>query len=1113
MSNRIAINCLICLFAAIFMTPAMTTAQERSISGRVTSPEDELGLPGVTIMIKGTVQGTTTDMNGTFTLPGVTPTDTLIFRYVGYEPQEVRVGDQKVIYLVMVPSAEMLDEVVVTALGVKRQKRDIGYSTEKIDANMVARSNAPNVINAIAGRAAGVQVSQGDGVEGGSTRITIRGNNSLTGSNQPLIVVDNVPMENNPGLENIGRGVDWGNQLSDINPLDIEDYTVLKGGAASALYGSRGANGVILITTKRGSKRKGIGVTYNYTYKMIQPYRFREMQNTYGAGGPISFTPPTFPMDGDTMLYPGIYGTDHLVINQEGDISSTTAEFGYYGSAVSWGPRMEGQMVRWWDGEMRPYSPQPDNYESAFRNGFTQTHNIAFSGGSERGTMRVSITRQDHRPVIDNSNYDRTTINLGANLKISDKLRADLSLSYINYNRLNSPTLGDEWDRSFNKGYLYSWPRSYKGLDREYYANPDGSRNPQEGYPFQYVSPYLWWNYYNNNTTLSRDKYLGAITLTYDILPWLNLLGRAGRDFSLEQYESRNKPTDLIGIQDGYYANSLNRTYSDIFELFLTADKADLFGSKLDVKFTLGTSRWDYNQYGINGHSGTWYYPNMYTFFNYTDPIYTTDPEGNTILSQAGNSPGDLVPGETVRRERNNSVFSFLNLGYDDFIFLELTGRNDWSSTLPESDNSYFYPSVSLSFIASELIDIQGKIPWLNFVKLRGGIAQTATDTDPYKLDFYYTTGLFGGEQTSSFPGVIPPYKLTPQRVNAYEGGLNLGFFENRIDFDFTYYYLYSFSQILEDLPIPLSSGASGITINEGVLTNKGFEIILNTVPVQSRSVLFKTGINFSRNRNKVVSLGENADILPIGDIWGLNGPAMALREGDDYGTIYGYDYVYHENGQPIVNEEGTKYLITDTRVPIGNASPDFLAGWYTELHWKGFTLGTLIDTKWGGDIYCGSYVINLQTGLSPETLEEREGGGLPYTDPDGNTSNIGIILDGVYEDGTPNDKVVHYYYKYLPNAGGWGKFISTPGIVENTWVKMREISLSYTFPPNIVEKTKIFQNLTLSIVGRDLFYIYTTLPDKINPEGIMGSGNAQGFEWASMPSSRSITFGVSASF
>ncbi len=1090
----------------------MVFSQGRTIRGKVTSAEDNLGIPGVSIVIKGSLKGTITDVAGNYTLPDVNPVDTLHFSYVGYETQELVAGNRSVIDVVLAVSVRELKEYVVTALGVKRQQREIGYSTERIEPEVVVRSNSPNVLNAIIGRVAGVQVSQNDGVEGGSTRITIRGNNTLSGRNQPLIVVDNVPMENIPGLENIGRGVDWGNSISDINPLDIETYTVLKGGAASALYGSKGANGVILITTKKGRKQEGIGLSYSYSYKWVHPYRFREVQDTYGAGGPISFTPPTFPMNGDTLLYPGIYGTDNLIINQEGDVRSTTEEFGYYGSSVSWGPKMEGQMVKWWDGKMRAYSPQPDNYQSVFQDGYTQTHNIAASGGNDKGSIRVSITRQDNKAIIDNSDFDRTTINMGANLKISSKVTVDMSLSYVNYNRLNSPMLGESWD-SFSKGFLYSWPRSYQGIDRENYAYPDGSQNPQDGYPFLYINPTLWWDYYNNNTTLKRDKYLGALSLTYDVTPWLNLTGRAGRDFNLDQYTTKNKPTDVLGIQNGYYANSLNRTYSDIFEGMATAHKENFLNSKIDVRFTLGASRWDYYLYEMRGHSGQWYFPNRYTFDNYTSPTYYTNDEGEIVLENPGDTPGGMVPGESVMRERNNSVYSFLNLAYNNYLFLEVTGRNDWSSTLPSESNSYFYPSVSLSFIATEAFRIQDKVSWLNFLKLRGGWSHTATDTDPYMLDFNYSSGTFGGDQTAAFPETIPPIGLVPQRVNSWETGLSLGLFENRIDFDFTYYNKYCYSQILTGLPIPTSSGASKITINEGVLTNKGFEIVLNTVPVQTSHFLIKSGINFSRNRNYVESLGDYAEVYPLADIWGLNGPAMALQEGDEYGTIYGYDYVYHENGKPIVNEEGTKYLITDTRVPIGNASPDFIAGWQSEFIYKGLRLVVLIDTKWGGDIYCGSYVIGLQTGQSPETLMEREGGGLPYTDPDGNTSNIGIILDGVYEDGTPNDQVVHYYYKYLPNAGGWGKFLSTPGIVENTWVKMREISLSYSIPDKIIRKSKVFQNLTLSVVGRDLFYIYTTLPDKINPEGIMGSGNAQGFEWASLPGTLSFTFGIAAAF
>ncbi len=1087
-------------------------SQQRSISGKVISGEDNLPMIGVTVLIKGTLNGTVTDINGDFSISGVTSSTVLLFSYIGFETLELAIGEQKSLEVTMFLKLAEVEEVVVTALGVTRQKREIGYSTEKIDDGVLVESRAPNVLNAISGRSAGVQIIQPDGVEGGSTRIVIRGNNNIGADNQPLIVVDNVPMENVPGLTNIGRGIDWGSTVNDLNAYDIESMTLMKGGAASALYGSRGANGVLFITTKRGKKQRGIGVTYNMDYRITQPYRYREVQNTYGHGGPISFTPPSFPMSGDTLLYPGIYENAQLVINQDGETSTTAEEFGYYGSSVSWGPKMEGQMVKWWDGQMRPYSPQPDNLKIPFSNGYTMTHNIAATGGGDKGTMRVSITRQDNKPIVENSEFNRTTLNLGATLDISSKLKTDLALSFVNFQRLNSPMLGEDWS-SLNKGLLYSWPRSYQAEDKQNYTLPDGTQNPQVDYPYYYISKTIWWDYYNNNTTLDRDKYTAALTLMYQVTPWLQALGRVGRDFTVEQYETRHKPIDAIGLLNGLYSNNLARNIGDNYDFTVTANKEKFLDSKLNANFLIGTSRYNTENYFIGGRSGTWYYPNMYVFFNYIDNLYSTDANNNTIVEQFGNSLSTLVPSEQIVRKRINSVYSFLNLSYDNFLFLELTGRNDWSSTLPEGSNSYFYPSLSLSFIASEVIDFEKSAGWLNFMKIRGGIAQTATDTDPYLMTFYYNTELFGGQQASNFPGTIPPANLKPQRVNSYEAGLNIGFLDNRIDFDFTYYYLYSFDQIIPNLPLPNSSGASTIMTNEGVLTNRGIELIINTVPVKTKDWVVRSGINFARNRNKVESLGGAADTYMLADIWGLNGPAMILNEGDDYGTISGYDYLYDDNGNRLVNDEGTKYLITDTRVPIGNASPDFIGGWNTVATYKGFKFTMLIDTKWGGDIYCGSYVIGLQTGQSPETLREREGGGLPYTDPDGNTSNIGIILDGVHQDGTPNTTVVHYYYKYLPNAGGWGKFISTPGIVENTWVKMRELSLAYTIPGKFIEKTKVFQNLTLSLTGRDLFYIYTTLPDKINPEGIMGAGNAQGFEWASLPGSRSFVFGLSASF
>jgi iron complex outermembrane receptor protein len=1104
---------VITIFSFFLVFATGIFAQTLTISGVVTSADDGATLPGVTVLIKGTTQGSTTNLDGAYKISGVSASTVLVFSFIGFTPVEIAVGAQQTINVSLKSEAQNLQEFVVTALGVKREKREIGYSSEKINTNEITRSSSPNVIGALAGRSAGVLVSQGDGVDGGSTRIVIRGNNNLAKNNQPLIVVDNVPLDNVSGQNNVGRGVDWGNGISDLNAFDIEDYIVLKGGAASALYGERGANGVILITTKRGKKQSGIGITYNYNYKITNPYRYREVQNKYGAGGPITLSEPGFPLepDGVTLSYPGVYGTDKLVINQAGETRTTAEEFGYYGSAVSWGPEMKGEMVKWWDGQMRSYSPQPDNLEMAFQTGNTQTHNVSVQGGNDKGTLRLSFTRQDNTPIIENSNFNRTTINFGTNIKISEKLRADASLTYVKFKRLNSPILGEDGN-SFSKGFLYSWPRSYQGIDKQNYQLADGSQNKQEGYPFQYVDHQLWWNYYNNNTWQDRDKYTGSIALIYDVTPWLNATGRVGRDYTVEQFTSKNKPIDFIGVMEGSYSNSLTKTTNDNLEFILTAHKDGLFGSKLDARLSAGASRWDFDKYGISGHSGTWYYPNMYTMFNFTEYTFYTDENGKTIVNQPGDLASAIVPSEVILRQRTNSAYTYLNLAYDKYLFLELTGRNDWSSTLDNNNNSYFYPSVSVSFIASEAFKLQEKYPWLYFLKIRGGIAQTANSAEPYQKNFYYSTSLFGGQQSSVLPEKIPPFELKPQFVDSYEAGLNLGLFENRIDVDFTWYYKHSSDQIL-DLPVPVTSGASKIMINEGELSNRGFEFIINTVPVQNADLIVKAGLNFSRNRNYIVSLGSYSNTYLLADIWGLNGPAMELEVGSEYGTLTGYDYVYDKNGNKILNDEGTKYQITDTRVPIGNASPKFLGGMTTEFLYKNFRLSTLIDTKWGGDIYCGSYVIGLQTGQSPSTLLERDGGGLPYTDPDGNVRNVGVILDGVYADGTPNDKVVSYLYKYLPNAGGWGKIISTPGILENTWVKMREISLSYSLSPAMLKRIKAFQNLTFSIVGRDLFYFYTTLPDKINPEGIMGSGNAQGFEWASFPGTRSFTFGANMTF
>ncbi|MEZ4828256.1 MAG: SusC/RagA family TonB-linked outer membrane protein [Bacteroidia bacterium] len=1063
-----------------------------SASGKVTD-EDGNPLVGASVTATGDRAGALTDENGGFNINtkdvGLDSLE-LFFSYYSYNSASVVVKNgQKNILVTLTPKEKKLDAVVITALGVKRQEKEIGYSTTKIDGDAIALSNAPNLVNALSGKAAGVQISTPNGVDGGTTRITIRGNNNIRDNNQPLIVVDGVPLENAPGLENIGRGVDWGSAINNINPDDIQDINILKGPTAAALYGARGANGVVLITTKRGFKQKGIGIQYTVNYKVIQPYRYRDVQNVYGAGGPVGLTEPEFSTNAaGEFVYPTSVHTNDGPFGK-----STTELFGFYSTGASWGPEMLGQMVRWWDGEMRDYSPQPDNLSLYFHNGHTTTQNLAFSGGGEMGSVRFSFSNTGHSAVIPNSTYDQTTANIGAKLNISSKVTADLSLSYINYKRLNSPTLGDDNNKSFGKGILYSWPRSYKGLEKEINILPDGTRNNYNGqYPFTFTPPHLWWNTYHQNTTLTRNKVIGALSLNYEITSWLTAMARIGLDFNLDQFETRNDPVDAPGILEGFYSNELTRNQVNNHEFLITAEKEKILGSDLDIRFSVGGTQWQRRLYGIKGQSGTWVNPWLFNFNNYQDQLSVP------------------IPSE-VRYDKNiNSLYAFLNLGFKDYLFVELTGRNDWSSALPIENNSYFYPSVSGSFIASEAFNFSSH--FLNYLKFRAAYAQTASDTDPFQVDFVYTTGTFGNAQTAALPTTIPPIALRPQQANSYELGTSIGLWDDKLSLDFTYYYILSFDQIL-DAPLPASSGASQIKINTGKLENKGIEAALTATIFKTQNSFWRTSFNIARNRNYVVSLGDGAEILELANIWDLNGPAIAVRAGEEYGTIIGYDYVYHENGQPILNEEGTHYLISNNRVPIGNASPDFIGGWQNQVRLGDFTLQTLVDFKWGGDIYAGSYVIGLQTGQSPETLVERQGGGLPYTDPGGATRNVGVILDGVYADGTPNDKVVHYYFKYIPNAGGWGHFLSKPGIMENTWVKMRELSLSYSVPGNFLQKTKIFQSLDLSVVGRDLFYLYTSLPDRINPEGINGAGNAQGLEWASYPGMRSVSLRAQANF
>lgn len=1100
---------LLFLFLAVLIMPLSALAQGITVKGKVISSEDGLGLPGVTIQVKGLTDGTVTDLDGNYSI-NTDAKKTLVFSFVGFKTKEVAINGKNKINVTLDVDAQLLDDVVVTALGIKRQKRELGYATEEIGGDLVARSGTGNVISALSGRSAGVQIINPTGVDGGSSRIVIRGNNSIFGDNQPLIVVDGVPMTNEGGLTDWSGGRDWGTALNNINQEDIENIDILKGPTAAALYGSRGGNGVLLITTKKGTKQKGLGISYSFGYKVTQPYLYRDVQNKYGAGGPISFNTPTltpveglFDEDGNQVYdYPGIYSVDN---GPEGEPTNTT--FGYYGGAVSWGPEMNGESVQWWDGQIRKYSPQPDNLSMLYKNGHTMNNNISFQNAGDFGSIRVSFTDSRTDAIIDNCNLRQTTVNVGTLINVSEKIKVDVAFNYLDYFRLNSPEIGESYS-NFNKGLLYSWPRSWQGIESTTYENPDGTMNQFSGYPYQYIYSNTFWSFYNNNTTLDRDKMYGSIRLTYDVTPWLNASAKVALDWNNDNYTTKNKPTTIDGMAGGYYSKSKATAITRDADFLLTAYKDKIFGSKFNVKFSVGAEQYYGYREGLNGASGTWSYANLYTIYNYT-------------------SASERVFGESRWEKQVNSVYSFFNLAYSDWMFLDVTGRNDWSSTLPITNNSYFYPSATLSFVPTSAFKNWNWGP-VNFLKLRASWAKTASDTEPYQLTYTYNTGSFGNQLSATLPTTVPPLELKPQRQRSYELGFDLGL-GPRFNMDFTYYDIYSWDQILSS-PVAPSSGSSNVTINTGVVTNKGIEAIMSYDIAQGKDYAIQMGLNIARNKNRIVDLA-GSDMYMLSEIWGSNGPAIAVAEGEDYGTIYGWDYVYeytmpngdvigpfydaNGNPLPLINEEGTEYLKTENRVPVGNCAPLVTGGINLRASYKNWSLYALVDAKLGGQIYCGSYVVAMQTGQSLETLYERDGNGLPFYDENGQLiGNYGIVLPGQCintETGETylNENVVHYLYKYMPNFGGWGNYLTTPGIVNNTWIKMRELSLTYELPQRLLEKQNFFKQASISLVGRDLFYFYKTLPDNINPEGTQGTGNAQGLEYASYPGTRSFMLSV----
>lgn len=1099
---------------------------QQSLTGTVRDANGPIA--GVSVSVKGSNRATQTSENGAFSIRA-SQGETLRISIVGYKPQEIQVTNSTNYDVILSNDDSTLDEVVVTALGIKREAKSLGYSVQKVGGKDLTQTNAPTVATGLMGKVSGMNISMSNGVEGGSQRVVIRGAASLTGANQPLYVIDGMPIDNNQ-IGTKGNDItkangsyqDWGSILNFINADDIEEVSVLKGPTAAALYGARGGNGVVLITTKKGKLKEGLGIDYNYSFRSNDPYRYQDMQNKYGYGGAIALYSaiPTLPIDAKGQIrYPGADPWSGTNITDQKWLSqgavpggkNTWDYFSWYGTGASWGAEMKGQEILWWDGTKRNYSPQPDNIRSFYRTGNTQTHNVAFSGANDLGSVRLSYTRQNNTSIIPNSNFNNNTFNLGTNVKISKKVTADVSASYINYYRLNSPDVGNS-NNSWGKFSTYGMSRDYKNLEKDIYRNADGSKNLLDGSVYNMGYPYggygkdLYWNIFMNNTELNRDQLLGTVKLNAELTDWLTLMGRASGNFSSDEFDKKYYPTDKEGLQ-GQYGHELYKSTDRNLDFLATAHKDNLNGSKFSGSISAGASSWKSNYRGIQGfNAGPFNDPFLFYLAN---------------INKTGSVTG-FIPVEERMEQEINSVFGIANISYDNFLFFEGTFRNDWASTLPSKTRSYNYPAASLSYVFTEKWN--KKPSWLDYGKLRAAFAKSAIGTKPYQTSYIYGTGTFNGQPLRKISNnLLPVDLLKPQRSTSYEVGTDLSFLKNRLGLTFTYYKVNSTDQII-DLNVAPSSGVTGVRTNSGELQNQGYEFTLRATPIKTQDFSWDLTLNGAHNRNKLIKLAPGIDEYYLDEMFGNEGVTMKVKVGDNFGTIYGTDFAYHEKtGQPIVervldgqgNPTGTRYKVTTNQVPIGNANPKLTGGLGTNLRYKDFSLYALVDFKWGGDIWSGSYSTAMGNGLAPETLLERDGGGLAYTYPDGTKANHGVILNGVFEDGTENKDVVHYMWKYAGSYAAWSN-IPMPrslAVLENSWAKLREVRLTYQIPKSVVQKTKFFQGMSASLIGRDLFYLYTSLPDNLNPEAVNGIGNAQGIEFGALPGVRSLGFSISASF
>ncbi len=1028
-----------------------STHGQIKITGNVKDAVTGEPLPGATIVLQGSTIGTTTDIDGNYTIFVTSNDDILEYSYVGYVKEQMPVNSQTVIHVVMRADTESLEEVVVTAVGIRAEKKSLGYAVQEVKGDDITSTSQANVVNALSSKVAGIEVTSSSGTPGASANIVIRGRSSLSSNNSPLFIVDGVPISN----EYSGSYyVDHSNRAIDLNSNDIESVSVLKGASATALYGIRAANGAIIITTKsgKGNEGKHKNISFKTSIGIDQVNKLPEKQYKYAQGfyntstGEVEYSSTVNTSWGpliDTLRYDG--ATDYF-LDKNGRIvgmNDPTAT----------------------DQEVIPYENVNDFFQTAIK---SDTY-LSMSGGNEDGNYYMSVGHLDQSGIVPNSEFKRTSIKLTGDMNLTDKLKLSGSATYSNSD-------GTFLQRGSNLsavmvGLMRVTPTfditngsDDPVNDESAYMLPDGT---QRNYYSNYDNPY--WSVNKNKAFSTVNRLIGNTQVSYEFLPWLNAMYRIGVD----NYTDRRKTyldNNSSDTDNGYITISTYEFKSINSDFLLTAEKD--ISESLKLTASLGHNYYTSGSYNLSQRGELFILPDYYDISNTEE---TSGDDYETKYKIVG-------------------AFYDVKLAYRNYLYLNTTGRNDWSSTLPSNKNSFFYPSVNVGFIFTQAFQLNETIPFLDYGKVRASWAQVGNDASLYVLEDYYTAinGGTQGQVTYATERTIGNENIEPERTTSYEFGIDLRFFKNRVGVDFAYYNSESDGQIMS-VPVAYSTGYSNLTLNSGIVSNKGIELQLYLTPIEKKNFSWDINANFAKNNNIIEELPEGVTLIEFATT-GLSSTRSVGIEGEPFGVIYGGRFLRNENGDVLVGDDGYPLIDTEAGI-VGDPNPDFTLGVRNTFTYKGFSLTALIDIKQGGDVFNGTRGVMTSLGTHKDT-ENRD---------------VDFIFDGVnVNTGLPNDVAVKRDRSYYSRQGGLAG-LSEAYIEDGSYIRLREVAITYGLPAKWLEKLPV-SSLNIGLSGRNLL-LFTDYSG-IDPEtNLSGASNSLGRDYFNMPNTRSYELNLQVNF